>query len=313
MPEKMLQKMLRSLCDNGAIFHHPIGNELSEKPSNEIFVQPDYPQRGGFAEDIPGGQYFSPAPEGDHSYYPPERHGAHVEIIMLLSGYVDFFINDRWQVLDDSKVHILLRNTLHTERHYQQQNYSLCWLSCLPESLTLHRTTYSAENGYRQSACRVVISPPMTDQLWECGSQHRVNEPHYFSLLVQCLDIVLSGNLKEQFSSGKDYHESILSQIRKYLDEYYFRDVSLGELAQIAHCSEVHLNRTFAARYGITIHRYLIRRRLQKAISLLRKNTPPGEAAHLAGFNDQRYFSRVFRRHTGMTPSEFAAAGTAEK
>lgn len=108
MPGKILLKMFRSLCSNGIKFHHPQPG-LSSGREGCAAVLPENPERRGFAEDVPGGQYFSPSAEGDHPYYPPEQHAAHVEIIMLLSGSVDFFINDQWHLLEDNQVHVLLR------------------------------------------------------------------------------------------------------------------------------------------------------------------------------------------------------------
>ena len=306
MPGKILSKMFRSLCSRGIKFHHS-QSVLNSGREECAAVLPENPEQRGFEDDVPGGHYFSPSPEGAHSYYPPEQHNAHVEIIMLLSGAVDFFINGQWHLLEDNQVHVLLRGTQHTERHYRHKAYSLCWLSCLPNCLTLHRTSYSPEVGYRQSACRVVITPPPVGQLWECGCQRHVDELHYFALLVQCLDIVQNDEYLEQLSGGRDYLISLLNPIRKYLDKNYFQVIDLEELAQMAHCSAVHLNRLFASHYGVTVHRYLAEKRLQEAMRMLRENIPVGETARLTGFADQRYFSRFFRQNTGLTPSEFTA------
>ncbi len=304
MPENMLKNMLDSLCRNGVKFHNNFTGRSSGNQRNLETIMNSFSADAGFADDVPGGNYFDPAAEGLHPYYPPEQHSSHVEIIMLNSGSVDFFINNKWHLLEDNSVHVLLRNTLHTERHFKQMPYSLCWLSCLPSSLTLHRTTYSPENGYRQSACRMVISPPMANQLWECGAARQIDETHYFALLVQCLDFAVESGFSQP---GTDYHAVLLSQIRKYLDENFFRPVALEEVARMAHCSVVHLNRTFAARYGTTIHRYLTEKRLQEAAKLLKKGLAPGVTAKKSGFADQRYFSRLFRKNFGKTPSQFAS------
>jgi len=299
MAENMLKKMLSSLCRNGAEFCSPeqtlIGLERNPEPSPDGI-------HGVFYDNVPGDQGFHPEP-GDHPYYPPERHPGHMEVMMPISGNVDFFINGIWREVPENRVYILSRNTLHAERNFQGKPYTLLWLTSLPSSLTLLRTEYAPEVGYRQSACRVVIVPPMADSLWKCGAVKPFNEIHFFSLLVQCLEYAVTHHLAEERSS--DYLDAVLSQIREYLDENFNRPVTLEELSRIAHLSPIYLNRIYSRKYGVTVHRYLASLRLAEAKRLLNAGRNIGDIARSVGFPDQRYFSRFFRQHTGFSPSEY--------
>ena len=302
MPETMLKKMLDALCSSGAEFCHP-----SQK--NEIIpgTQPEnLTMTSGFsdfAKDIPGGKVFQPWARKNQPYYPPERHPNYVEILLPVSGSVDFLINEKWHCLNEKKVHILLRNTIHTERCRTNGAYTLLWLISLPRSLTLHRTTYSPKTGYGQSGCRILIEPPMANQLWNCGSEDAVDESHYFSLLVQCLDYAVRYHLAER--STEDYHYSLVSQIKEYLDENFFQPVSLDELAQMGHYSRMHFNQLFVKQYGITVYQYMLKLRIDAAKRFLAEGMTPSETSRKVGFDDPRYFSRLFRQKTGSTPTEF--------
>ena len=77
-------------------------------------------------------------------------------------------------------------------------------------------------------------------------------------------------------------------------------------LARIAHVSPSHFSRTFRAVFGETPHRYLQRRRIERAMALLRDTTNPvTEVALLVGSNSLGTFSRTFRDVVGLSPSEY--------
>lgn len=306
MPQNMLKKMLNSLCYDGAEFCHPIksGMDICRDPIAIVeMMGKKLSENSAFSENIPGGCNFSAEGVGSRPYYEPERHPRHVEIIFPISGTVDFLINDNWKKLEKPKTHILFRNTRHTERHCDRGAYTLLWLISLPSSLTLHRTTYSPENGYGQSACRIAIMPPMAKALWECGSMEHPDGTHYFSLLVQCLEFACSHSLTEQ--NIQNYHYAVITQIKEFLDENFTENVSLDDLAEMAHCSAIHLNRLFLAQYHKTIHQYLMELRMAEAKKLLKKGFSPTEVAHRIGIGDQRYFSRFFRQKAGCSPTDY--------
>ncbi len=95
--------------------------------------------------------------------------------------------------------------------------------------------------------------------------------------------------------------------------EYAFLD-GVEDIADRVGVTPHHLIRLFSKYVGIPPGRYLKLRRLECARDLL---TQPGisisTAAELSGFSDPNYFSKVFRKENGVTPSEYAAAHSGEK
>lgn len=312
MPQILLKKMLYSLCSCGADFCHP-GHRKTDlslsyvREDNSISEDDLNPQSdvSEFSRRVPGRGKFKPSPLGNSPYYAPERHPGHIEIIFPVAGVIDFLIDSEWKKLDFPKTHILFRNTTHTERHCDNKPYTLFWLTSLPHLLTLHKTMYDPAGGYSQSACRIAIMPPMSQALWKCGSLEHPDEAHYFSLLVQCLEYACSHSLVEQ--STRDYHHTIVEEIKAFLDENFAEQISLEDLARMAHCSPIHLNRLFLSKYQKTIHQHLLDRRLEAAKYLLGSGFSSGDSAVRSGFQDKRYFSRFFRMKTGFSPTEFRA------
>src|SRR5881409_2390926 len=93
---------------------------------------------------------------------------------------------------------------------------------------------------------------------------------------------------------------------RDAMDRAYAQPLDVPALAQIAHVSEAHFIRTFRATFDETPHRYLQRRRVERAMFLLRESDRSITDICLdVGFASLGTFSRTFRDIVGETPSEY--------
>jgi AraC-like DNA-binding protein len=93
---------------------------------------------------------------------------------------------------------------------------------------------------------------------------------------------------------------------RDAIDRSYARPLDIAELAQVAHVSEAHYIRTFRATFGETPHRYLQRRRVERAMFMLSETLRSVTDICLeVGFTSLGTFSRTFRDIVGVTPSEY--------
>src|SRR3954463_3641694 len=87
-----------------------------------------------------------------------------------------------------------------------------------------------------------------------------------------------------------------LLRARDAMDRAYAEPLDIPTLAAIAYVSEAHFIRTFRATFGETPHRYLQRRRVERAMFLLRvTDRPVTEICMAVGFTSLGTFSRTFR------------------
>ena len=96
-----------------------------------------------------------------------------------------------------------------------------------------------------------------------------------------------------------------------YIADHYNEDISNHDLMTQANCSESVLLRSFKKTVGQSPMEYLLQYRIKQAVSLL--VTTPKKANEIAitvGFNDISYFTKQFKRMTGMTPLQFRKANT---
>jgi AraC-like DNA-binding protein len=93
---------------------------------------------------------------------------------------------------------------------------------------------------------------------------------------------------------------------RDAIDRAYSHPLDISELARLASVSEAHFIRTFRATFGETPHRYLQRRRVERAMFMLRETGKSVTNICLdAGFTSLGTFSRTFRDIMGMSPTEY--------
>src|SRR5437870_9198413 len=95
---------------------------------------------------------------------------------------------------------------------------------------------------------------------------------------------------------------------RDAMDRSFALPLDVPALAHVAHVSSAHFSRQFRATFGETPHRYLQRRRVERAMELLREtNRPVTEICFAVGFNSLGTFSRTFHRIVGEPPSRYRA------
>jgi AraC-like DNA-binding protein len=95
---------------------------------------------------------------------------------------------------------------------------------------------------------------------------------------------------------------------RDAMDRTYAQPLDVPALAAIALVSEAHFIRTFRATFGETPHRYLQRRRVERAMSRLRETDDTvTDICMRVGFTSLGTFSRTFREIVGASPSEYRA------
>ena len=93
---------------------------------------------------------------------------------------------------------------------------------------------------------------------------------------------------------------------RDAMDRAYEQPLDIPRLASLAYVSEAHFIRTFRATFGETPHRYLQRRRVERAMFLLREtDSSVTEICFDVGFTSLGTFSRTFRGIVGETPTSY--------
>lgn len=114
--------------------------------------------------------------------------------------------------------------------------------------------------------------------------------------------------IRDQNSGNKN--RSILKTVVDFIDSHYMdEEISLNTVANVANVSSNHFSALFSQNMGQTFIEYLTTLRMNKAKELLRcTGMRSSEIAGEIGYKDAHYFSYLFKKTQGMTPSDYRKA-----
>lgn len=106
-------------------------------------------------------------------------------------------------------------------------------------------------------------------------------------------------------STDEAIKDSTVVEMIGFVKDNYHDKISISDLSKKLAYSESMLNRKFKKEVHITFNEYLNRYRINKAIELL-KNSDYNitEISYMCGYSSAKYFSRVFKKYLGISPSE---------
>ena len=128
-----------------------------------------------------------------------------------------------------------------------------------------------------------------------------IDEPSVFAL-----ESVIEMIQKGKEASAMD-EKSLLGEIKGYISRHAAEQISLEQVATRFHISYYYLSHLFKEGTGQTFNQFRTAKRLEKAIRiLLETNEKISTIATDSGFGSISYFSEMFIKYTGKTPSEFS-------
>ncbi len=133
-------------------------------------------------------------------------------------------------------------------------------------------------------------------------------------LTIMLLIMKETGKAVNEFDNDKDStdtiairHEKIVKMAKQYMQKNFSKMISLDDIAEHVGISTYHLSHIFGDQSDFTVYNYLMTLRMKKAKSLLKEsNLNVSDVAYAVGYNDPQYFSKVFRKYHGVSPSQFA-------
>ena len=114
--------------------------------------------------------------------------------------------------------------------------------------------------------------------------------------------LIEAGRAKQRFN-GSSF---TLSKSIRYINENYTENIKIPDLAQMEAMCLTSYNKRFKAQTGITPTQYIIALRMQMAIELLETSSLSiKEISILCGYDNFNFFARIFKKFTGLSPTEY--------
>ncbi len=130
------------------------------------------------------------------------------------------------------------------------------------------------------------------------------------SYLEQLLILLIRNEYKSAeggvLQNGEVMAQQLALKMKQRLDEVAYKDISVSLFCEDMQYSKTYLSKIFYNNYGFTINQYISKVKVNEAKKLIREHSYNfSQIADMLCFSNPFYFSRVFRRITGMSPSEY--------
>jgi two-component system, response regulator YesN len=96
-----------------------------------------------------------------------------------------------------------------------------------------------------------------------------------------------------------------IDKIQQYIKEHLSEDLSLVRLAELSFFNPSYLSRLFKQATGQNLTDYISGLRIERAKEMLAEHGKISDISTALGYESQHYFSRFFKKYTGLTPQEF--------
>lgn len=130
-------------------------------------------------------------------------------------------------------------------------------------------------------------------------------------MLKKCYMVELLVHLNRACFSTKEpeevFYNKKIQPIVEFINGHLNQELNLDLLSQQFDLSKYHMTREFKRCLGLSLHQYILKKRLLQARGALRQGQTAAQAFALSGFSDYSHFSRAFRESFGMSPREYRA------
>ncbi len=143
----------------------------------------------------------------------------------------------------------------------------------------------------------------------EIDNEYNMRKNYFFQrikgLLLLLLSDIASAVLVSE-ASRKGIQKNTVDRVIEYMQEHYRENISNSDIAEYINFDPAYINRLMVKHTGFPLRQYLIRHRISVSLNLLQTTElSVKQISEISGFTDINYFSRVFKKVTGTSPSRY--------
>lgn len=229
------------------------------------------------------------------------------QLLYVAAGKTHFYINGEDRVVTAG--HMVLYHPKE-EQHYEYFGADK------PEVFWVHFTGNNVKSILKQ------YDIPMNDHVFFCGMSSgyaqlykqmidelqtcRVGYQEFLEMCFRQLLILVQRNRLEKPTIVDSHVQEEMNYVRQYFHEHYNESISIDEFAQSRHMSISLFMRNFKKVYGVSPKQYIVNLRMNNAQSLLETTDySVTEIAAIVGYSNPLYFSRLYHKQKGQSPSDY--------
>ena len=162
--------------------------------------------------------------------------------------------------------------------------------------------------------CFVYIMHGVLDVLTEKKNKNRMEEKFYYAYVearnfqqfIKNIYVALDDYLLDEEKKLKEKLGKPMGEAVRFMKENYSKPISMEDTAVAAGVSTGYLSKLFKRELDIGFNEYLTRIRLERSQELLAETSMSiKDIALMVGYPDEKYYSRLFKKTTGIKPTDY--------
>lgn len=246
------------------------------------------------------------------------------ELVIVLTGGAEHIVDEEKFYIKKGDVFVISNDTAHG--YENTENFRICNIMFRPENLFSSKDYDIKKNaGFhalfvlepyftKEHSFKSRLTLKQTDYERVCRvtdfmlSEYEAKSEGWRTMLNASFMklVVMLSRLYSFEGSGHTNDVINIAKSISFIENNFTEAISIEELAEISHYSSRHFARIFKETYNTTPLNYMLSLRIKLARSLLiETNLTISDISFRCGFSDNNYFSRIFKKKTGLAPKEF--------
>lgn len=228
------------------------------------------------------------------------------QLLYIAAGKGHFFLDGKEEIIEAG--HMLLYKPREMQRYvyYGTDQTEVYWVHFTGNNVkNILKELHLFESG---RTIQTGNSPDYHRLFRKMIQELQLARPHYeeyLSLLLQELFLLISRQCPEKSPQNR-FLQKEMETATQFFNEHFTENICIEDYAASRHMSACWFIRSFKRYNSLTPMQYILTLRITNAKTLLRTTTySVSEISAIVGYDNPLYFSRLFKKQTGLAPSEF--------
>lgn len=229
------------------------------------------------------------------------------QLLYVASGKAHFHFGNEEKIVTAGHMVLYRPKEPQKYEYYGEDQTEVYWVHFTGSNVTNLLRSYGLTDDKKVFYCGCgleyqTIFRTMIYELQMC----RDNYAEMLEMYLRQVFIMLQRYFKTSTKMDNSHIVEEIDKATMYFNEHYSEDISIDEYAETHHVSVSWFIRNFKQYTGSTPMQYILSKRIYNAEILLQDNTyNVTEVARIVGYDNPLYFSRIFKKVKGLSPSEY--------
>ena len=229
------------------------------------------------------------------------------QLLYIVSGKAHFYFDGNERIVQAGRMVLIPPRMEQKYEYFGEEKPEVYWVHFTGSDVKniLRKYEIPMDDPVFYSGASSVYSyifKEMINELQTC----RTGYEELLSMYLQQIFLLVQRTRQERKPTVSTYIQEEMEYARRYFNEHYNEPISIQESAESRNMSVCYFQRNFKQIVNHTPMQYLLTIRVNNAASLLETTDySMAEISAIVGYEDPLYFSRVFRKLKGMSPSDY--------